>query len=502
MLKIQSTIQGAVPKEVMMVIAVLHGASYEAYLVGGCVRDLLMGVTPKDYDVTTNATPEEIIALFPKTFYENSFGTVGVVTCGEDLGTVCSDETVKIVEVTPYRLEGEYSDNRHPDTVTWSKNLLDDLGRRDFTVNSIAYNPVTHEIIDPYNGQEDIEKKQIKAVKEPDVRFKEDGLRLMRAVRFMSQLDFDIDTVTRESIERNAELLQNISRERVRDEFIKLIMTKYPMRGLVIMKETGLLDFVIPELLRGVGVSQNQAHAYDVWEHNLRTLQHSADKQWPLHVRLSAIFHDISKPETKRFSREKGVITFYGHDVVGGRVTREIMERLKFPKDLIERVSMFVRWHMFFSDTEQITISAVRRLITNVGKENIWDLVNLRICDRIGTGRPKEEPYRLRMYESMIEEALQDPISLKMLKTDGKRIMDVTQETPGPKIGFVLHALFDEVLDNPEKNTEEYLDDRSIDLIQLSVEELKALGEEGKKEMEGKNDEMVKEIRKQFKVKG
>jgi putative nucleotidyltransferase with HDIG domain len=500
--KIQSTIQGAVPKEVMMVIAVLHGASYEAYLVGGCVRDLLMGVTPKDYDVTTNATPEEIIALFPKTFYENSFGTVGVVTCGEDLGTVCSDETVKIVEVTPYRLEGEYSDNRHPDTVTWSKNLLDDLGRRDFTVNSMAYNPVTHEIIDPYNGQEDIEKKQIKAVKDPDVRFKEDGLRLMRAVRFMSQLDFDIDTVTRESIERNAELLQNISRERVRDEFIKLIMTKYPMRGLVIMKETGLLDFVIPELLRGVGVSQNQAHAYDVWEHNLRTLQHSADKQWPLHIRLSAIFHDISKPETKRFSREKGVITFYGHDVVGGRVTREIMERLKFPKDLIERVSMFVRWHMFFSDTEQVTISAVRRLITNVGKENIWDLVNLRICDRIGTGRPKEEPYRLRMYESMIEEALQDPISLKMLKTDGKRIMGVTQETPGLKIGFVLHALFDEVLDNPEKNTEEYLDARSIDLIQLSIEELKALGEEGKKEMEGKNDEMVKEIRKQFKVKG
>jgi poly(A) polymerase/tRNA nucleotidyltransferase (CCA-adding enzyme) len=502
MLKIQSTIQGDVPKEVMMVIAVLQGASYEAYLVGGCVRDLLMGVKPKDYDVTTNATPEEIIALFPKTFYENSYGTVGVVTCGEDLGTVCSDETVKIVEVTPYRLESTYSDNRHPDEVQWSENLLDDLGRRDFTVNSMAYNPVTHEIIDPYNGQEDIQNKIIRAVGDANTRFNEDALRLMRAIRFMSQLDFDIEGVTRESVEKNANLLENISRERVRDEFIKLIMTDYPMRGLVMMKETGLLEFVIPELLRGVGVTQNQAHAYDVWEHNLRTLQHSADKKWPLHIRLSAIFHDISKPETKRFSREKNVITFYGHDVVGGRVTREIMERLKFPKDLIERVSMFVRWHMFFSDTEQITISAVRRLITNVGKENIWDLVNLRICDRIGTGRPKEEPYRLRMYESMIEEALQDPISLKMLKTDGKRIMDVTQETPGPKIGFVLHALFDEVLDNPEKNTEEYLDARSMELIKLSIEELKDLGESGKKEMEGKNEEMVKEIRKQFKVKG
>ena len=502
MTQIQPISQVQVPKEVMMVIAVLQGASHEAYLVGGCVRDLLTGVKPKDYDVTTNATPEEIIALFPKTFYENSYGTVGVVTCGEDLGTVCSDETVKIVEVTPYRLEGLYSDNRHPDNVKWSKNLEDDLSRRDFTVNAMAYNPVTHEIIDPYNGQKDIENRLIKAVGEADTRFGEDALRLMRAIRFMSQLDFDIESVTRESIKNNSTLLKNISRERVRDEFCKLLMTDFPMRGLAMMKETEILEYVIPELLRGIGVSQNQAHSFDVWEHNLRTLQHAADKKWPLHVRLSAVFHDISKPETRRFSKEKHDYTFYGHDVVGGRVTREIMERLKFPKEMIEKVSMFVRWHMFFSDTEQITLSAVRRLITNVGKENIWDLIDLRICDRIGTGRPKEEPYRLRMYESMVEQALKDPITLKMLKTEGKRIMDVTQETPGPKIGYVLHALFDEVLDNPEKNTEEYLDTRALELIKLSIDELKALGEAGKKEMEGKNEEMVKEIRKQFNVKG
>ena len=485
MTQIQPTIQYQVPKEVMMVIAVLQGASYEAYLVGGCVRDILMGVKPKDYDITTNATPEQIISLFPKTFYENSYGTVGVVTCGEELGTVCSDESVKIVEVTPYRLESTYSDNRHPDSVKWSKNLHDDLSRRDFTVNAIAYNPVTHEIVDPYNGRNDIENKTIRAVGEANVRFGEDALRLMRAVRFMSQLDFDIDTVTRESVQKNATLLDNISRERVRDEFVKLIMTDFPMRGLVMMKELGLLEYTVPELLRGVGVSQNQAHMYDVWEHNIRTLQHAADKKWPLHVRLSAIFHDISKPETKRFSKEKNVITFYGHDVVGARVTREIMERLKFPNELIERVSMFVRWHMFFSDTEQITLSAVRRLISNVGKDSIWDLIDLRICDRVGTGRPKEEPYRLRMYESMVEQALKDPITLKMLKTDGKRIMDVTQETPGPKIGFILHSLFNEVLEDPLKNTEEYLDTRAKELMKLGIEELKTLGEAGKKEMEG-----------------
>ena len=490
-----------IPKEITMVLAVIQNAGFEAFLVGGCVRDLLIGDKPKDFDITTNATPEQIISLFPKTFYENDYGTVGVVTCGEDLGTVCSDESVKIVEVTPYRLETTYSDNRHPDEVMWSRNIEDDLKRRDFTMNAIAYNPVTGEIVDPFYGQKDIKDKVIRAVGDPNIRFNEDALRLMRAIRFMSQLDFDINSISYESIKKNAHLLNNVSQERVRDEFVKLIMTNSPMRGFISMKETGLLQFVVPELENGIGVEQNQAHSFDVWEHNLRTLQHSADKKWPLHIRLSAIFHDISKPETRRFSKEKKDYTFYGHDVVGGRVSYEIMNRLKFPKDLVDKVSMFVRWHMFFSDTEQITISAVRRLITNVGKENIWDLINLRICDRIGTGRPKEEPYRLRMYESMVEQALQDPISLKMLKTDGKRIMSVTRETAGPKIGYVLHALFDEVLEDPEKNTEEYLDKQTLSLIKLSIDELKALGKKGKEGMEERNKQQVQEIRKQFKVK-
>lgn len=501
MSQIQQLSQIKLPKEVISTVALLQTSSFEAFLVGGCVRDLILNIKPKDFDVTTNANPEQIISLYPKTFYENDYGTVGVVTCGEEGLPICSDETVKIVEVTPYRLEGAYSDNRHPDEVLWSKNIEDDLKRRDLTCNAIAYNPLSGEIIDPFSGEKDIKDKLIRAVGDPDIRFNEDALRLFRAIRLASQLDFDIHPVTRESIEKNAHLIKNISCERIRDELIKLLMTDFPMRGLVLMKETGLLSYIIPELENGVGIRQNQAHSFDVWEHNLRTVQHAADKNWPLHVRLSALFHDVSKPETRRFSKEKNDYTFYGHDVVGGRVTREIMLRLKFPKDLIDRVSMFVRWHMFFSDTEQITISAVRRLITNVGKDNIWDLIDLRICDRIGTGRPKEEPYRLRMYESMVKQALQDPISLKMLKTDGKRIMNVTHETPGPKIGYVLHALFDEVLENPGKNTETYLDERSNALIKLSIEELKALGEAGKDGMEEKNKEMVKEIRKEFKVK-
>jgi poly(A) polymerase/tRNA nucleotidyltransferase (CCA-adding enzyme) len=501
MQKTHSKLSEFIPKEVKMVVAVLQNAGYEAFLVGGCVRDLLMGNAPKDYDVTTNANPEQIIALFPKTFYENDYGTVGVVTCGEELGVPCIDESVKIVEVTPYRLESGYSDKRHPDSVTWGDKVEDDLKRRDFTCNAIAYNPVTDELHDPYKGQKDIENKSIKAVGDPDDRFSEDALRLMRAIRFVSQLNFDLDSVTRESIAKNADLLAHVSHERVRDEFVKLLMTDNPMIGLSLMRDVGILKYIVPELEKGVGVEQNQAHKFDVWEHNLRTLQHAADKKWPLHIRLSAIFHDISKPETRRYSKEKHDYTFYGHDVVGGRVTQQIMTRLKFPKDMIEKVSMFVRWHMFFSDTEQITLSAVRRLISNVGKENIWDLIDLRICDRIGTGRPKEEPYRLRMYQSMVEQALQDPVSLKMLKTNGERIMNVTREAPGPKVGYILHALFDEVLDTPEKNTEASLDKRTLELIELSLEELKNLANKGKEGLEAKKEEQVKKIRSQFKVK-
>jgi hypothetical protein len=218
-------------------------------------------------------------------------------------------------------------------------------------------------------------------------------------------------------------------------------------------------------------------------------------------MRLSALFHDVSKPETKRFSREKNVITFYGHDVVGARVTREILTRLKYPKEITEDVSLLVRWHMFFSDTDQISLSAVRRMIANVGEDMIWELMNLRMCDRVGTGRPVENPYRFRAYQAMVEQAMKDPVTLKMLKIDGKRIMGVTRETPGPKIGYILHALFEEVIENPEKNTIEYLEERALHMKSLPIEELKLLAEKGKEEMEEKNVEIVKEIKKQFHVK-
>ncbi len=485
----------SIPKEVSRVTETLEQAGYEAFLVGGCVRDLYLNKAPKDWDVTTNATPEQIISLFTKTFYENTFGTVGVVN--EDT----ENETLKVVEVTPYRLEGKYSDNRHPDSVAFSQNIADDLQRRDFTINSLAYSVSKGELVDLYEGKKDIEARIIRTVGEPIKRFTEDGLRMLRAIRFSSETGFEIEGETEKAIFENADLLKNISKERVRDEFTKMVMSPEPMRAVLTLRKLNLLQHIVPELEQAIGIEQGGAHSYDVWEHLLRSLQGSADKEYSLELRLSALFHDISKPESRRRGMGNKEWTFYGHEVLGARKAKKILENLKYPTKVIEKVVNMIRWHMFFSDTEQITLSAVRRMIVNVGRENIWDLMNLRICDRIGTGRPKEDPYRLRKYHAMIEEALRDPISVGMLKIDGRKVIEVTETTPGPKIGFVLHALLEEVLEDPLKNTPEYLEGRAKELILLPLDELKALGESGKLSKEEADEEEVKKIRSSHKVK-
>ena len=288
-------IQSHIPKEVRAVALVLETAGYEAYIVGGCVRDIMMGRIPNDYDITTSARPEQIIELFPKTFYENNFGTVGVVTCGEGTDIECTDDTVRIVEVTPFRTESDYSDKRHPDSVSFSINVHDDLKRRDFTINALAYRVTTGELIDLFGGINDINNKIIKAVGDPKQRFGEDALRMLRAIRFSAQLGFHVEQKTKEAINTLSETLKYVSCERIREEFVKLISSDNPMQAIILSRETGLLQYYLPELERGIGIRQNQAHSFDVWEHNLRTLQHAADMKWPLHVRLSAVFHDISK---------------------------------------------------------------------------------------------------------------------------------------------------------------------------------------------------------------
>jgi len=486
-----------ISKEITETVQTLEKAGFQAFLVGGCVRDLFLGRIPKDWDVTTNAKPEEIQKLFVKTVYENTFGTVAVVNEQTD------NETLKIIEVTPYRTEIGYSHRRHPDQVTFSDKIEDHLKRCDFTVNAIAVSlsgDAVKDIIDLFNGFADIKDKIIRTVGKPDDRFNEDALRMMRAIRLSVELGFEIEKETFKSIQSHSKLIKDISIERIRYEFSKILLSPNPKRGIELLHETGILKQIIPELEAGIGVTQNQAHAFDVWEHLLRSLQTAADKNWALEIRLAALFHDISKPKTKGLSRETGIITFYGHEVVGSRETRKILERMKFSRVTIEKVVTLVRWHMFFSDTEQITISAVRRMIVNVGKENIWDLMNVRICDRIGTGRPKEDPYRLRKYHAMIEEALRDPISVKMLKINGKVMADKCSIPPGPRMGNILNALFNEVLDKPELNTSEYLESRAVELNKLTDAELIVLGEQGKDKKEEAEENKIKEIRKKHKV--
>jgi tRNA nucleotidyltransferase (CCA-adding enzyme) len=478
-----------IPEGVSHVTKALKDAGFEAYLVGGCVRDLFMGRKPKDWDITTNATPEEIIPPFPKTFYENNFGTVGVVN------EEAEDESLKIIEITPYRLESSYSDHRRPDSVQFSKNILDDLKRRDFTINAIAYDAETGEIIDPFSGVADLARGVIKTVGEAKDRFFEDGLRILRAVRFHVELGFPLDHEVEKSIIDNKDILKEVSRERIRDEFVKIIMSDNPSGGLMILKKLGLLAYVIPELEESIGVEQNKAHAFDVWTHLLKTVQHSADKEYPLHVRLGALLHDIAKPKARRWDDEAKQWTFYGHEVLGSHVTKKILEDLRFSRETIDEVVNLVRWHMFFSDTEKISLSAVRRLVANVGKENVWDLIDMRGCDRIGTGRPKENPYRLRKYKAMVEEVMRDPISVGMLKIDGKKIMEILNIAPGPKVGQTLNALLEEVLEDPSLNTEEYLNKKVINLAKMSDMELKELGQKGKEKKEKEEQKEIKQIR-------
>ncbi len=484
-----------VPKEIEKITETLQKNGFQAYLVGGCVRDMVREEKPKDWDVATDATPEEIQKIFPHAFYENDFGTVGVVNDSVE------DETLKVVEVTPFRIEGKYSDGRRPDTVHFSKNLADDLKRRDFTMNAIAYDPAKKEIVDPFGGQAHIKDKIIVAVGEPEERFSEDYLRMLRAVRFSAELGFAIEARTMDAIRAHAKKIAQVSAERVREEFSKMIMSARPKEGIEIAHELGILAHIAPEMEKGIDVEQNGDHIYDVWEHNLRALQHSADRGWPLQVRLAAMLHDVSKPETRRWSKEKDDWTFYGHDVVGGRVARAVLTRLKYPKEIVENVSKLVRYHLFFSDIEKITLSAVRRIVSNVGPELVWDLMDVRACDRIGMGRPKETPYRLRKYHSMIEEAMRAPVSVGMLKIDGSKIMELTGEKPGPRLGWILHALLEEALENPEINTTDEMAARATRLAKLSDTELKKVGEAGKEKKEAEEEKELAEIRKRYGVK-
>jgi tRNA nucleotidyltransferase (CCA-adding enzyme) len=490
MVKISNT---DIPLVVRQTAEALENAGYEAYLVGGCVRDLFRGKTPKDWDLTTNAHPEQIQALFVEHYANNDFGTIGVKTEDED-------PTLQVIEVTPYRSESGYTDLRRPDSVTFGVSLDEDLARRDFTINALAYRPKTGVLVDHFGGMEDLAAKRLKTVGDAHERFNEDALRMMRAVRLAAELGFVIDGATMAAISENSQLLKRISIERVTAEFIRIINSPEPMQGVVFLEKLGLLEHFIPEFKEGIGCEQGGIHAYDVFEHLLRTLQAAADKEYPSEVRIAALFHDIGKPATRRTGGKNKLYTFFGHEVVGARMTKSILERLKLPRETIDDVVNLVRWHMFFSDPELITLAAVRRTIVRIGEEHIEDLLNLRVCDRIGTGRPKEQPFRFRKYKAMVDEALRDPISVKMLKVNGDRIMEMTGEKPGKRLGYVLNALLEEALEDSSKNTASYMENRALELLELPDESLIALSEAGKRKQAEEEAQALRDIAREHKV--
>jgi tRNA nucleotidyltransferase (CCA-adding enzyme) len=479
-----------VPEEVAAVAKALEEAGFKAYLVGGCVRDMQLGREPKDWDITTNAIPEEVQKIFPESVYENEFGTVGVKTGSEDL-------KLAIVEVTTFRNEGKYTDKRHPDEVRFAKTIEEDLSRRDFTVNAMAMS-LDGEMVDPYGGKEDLKAKLIRTVYDPDARFTEDALRLMRAVRFSTELGFKIEENTAESIKKHAASLEYIATERIRDELVKLLLAKDAAGGVTQMEELGLLKYVLPELREGIGVGQNKHHIYTVWEHNLYALEYAAKEGYDLLIRVASLLHDVGKPKTKR--GEGPDSTFYGHEVVGARMAVKALDRLKFPKDFVERAAHLVRRHMFYYNIGDVSPAGVRRFLVRVGPENIDDLLKVREADRIGSGVKKAVPYKLRHLLFMIEKVKHDPVSVKMLKVSGEDVMRIANIPPSRKVGDILGALLEEVLEDPEKNERAYLEPKIVELAALSDAELHELRKKAAERQEEIEAETEEEMKKKYHV--
>ncbi|MDP3999408.1 MAG: HD domain-containing protein [bacterium] len=477
-----------IPKAVIEVAKGLKEAGFEAYLVGGCVRDFLLNKEPNDWDLTTNARPEQIQEVFPDSVYENSFGTVGVKTRSGESDTA-------LVEATTYRLEGKYTDKRHPDEITFAKTIEEDLARRDFTINALAMD-LNHKIVDPFGGQEDLKNKMIRAVGDPEARFQEDALRLMRAVRFMAKLNFQIDPETESAIKKHAGLLEFIAKERVRDELSKMLMATDAASGIRKMQESGLLKFVMPELEEGVGCGQNKHHIYDVFEHIVRALDYSARKNHPFEVRLAALLHDVGKPRSKEGDGPDS--HFYAHQTIGEKMALKMLDRLHFSRDVIERVALLVKEHMFVYDPESVTPAGVRRLVRRVGPENMDNLLLLREADRIGSGVPKAQPYRLRHLKFLIEKVSKDPISVKMLKVGGQDILQEAGMEPGPKVGSILSILLEEVLDDPSLNDRGLLLIRIKDLAQMESKKLEEMAKFAKKSANEAQNRIDEEIKKKY----
>ena len=441
------TLQLTVPDQVKEILDRFEKSGFEIYIVGGVVRDILLDKPLYDWDFTTNATPEQILELYPDAFYDNKFGTVGIEN--KDGG--------RPFEITTFRTDHGYSDSRHPDKVAWGSHLQEDLLRRDFTINAMAISPQM-ELIDLHGGQEDLKNRVIRCVGDANERFNEDALRMMRAVRIAAQLQFTIEQATLQAIQAKASMIKHVSWERIRDELLKIMASDYAADGYLILKNSGLGKEILPEMEATFEVEQkspDRHHIYDVGTHSVEALRHCANPD-PI-IRLATLLHDAGKVKTQKIFPD-GRITFYNHEMESTKIAEKIADRLRLSNKDKDKLVKLVRWHQFTMD-EKMTDSAVRRIITNVGKEYVKDLIDLRVADRIGSGaRPTS--WRLEKLLARFEEVQKQPFSIPDLKIDGNDVMQTKGLKPGPEVGKYLQMLFEEVTEKGLGNEKEVLEEK------------------------------------------
>lgn len=448
---IKESITSKIDPIVIELCKTINQSGNKAYIVGGCLRDLILKKELNDWDIATTAKAEDIMKMFKK-----------AIPTGIKHGTVTVFFKEKKFEITTLRGESGYSDGRHPDHVEFITDIYQDLSRRDFTINAIAYEPIEMLLIDPHHGCEDIDKKLIRAVGNPIDRFIEDGLRILRAIRFASVLDFDIEEKTIKAIPDSIQTFRKVSKERIREEFIKIINSQFNLKGLGLLEKTGLLKEIFPQFQATVNCSQNQYHSYTVWEHSLFTLKF-CDKDDYL-LKMAAFFHDIGKPIVKKWDEKKGDYIFYDHEKIGSSIVEKWLHDYKFSNSEIETVTHLIKNHGIYYSS-QWTDSAIRRFIKRVGKEYLERIICLQRADI------KAHRNIINEEELKLSEELQRRINLELtnkaafnesdLKIDGHDIMKILQIESGIIIGEIKHWLIEQVLEKPELNQKEIL----IDLV-------------------------------------
>jgi poly(A) polymerase/tRNA nucleotidyltransferase (CCA-adding enzyme) len=447
-----------IPDDLKKIASILQNKGFSCYLVGGAVRNQLLGIEEKDYDLATDAYPEDIIGLFKK-----------VIPTGIKHGTVTILFKGEAYEITTFRLDGEYSDGRRPDTIEFTSNIYEDLKRRDFTINSIAYDILKEELIDPNNGLKDLYNKIIKAIGDPHKRFEEDGLRPLRACRFAAQLNFTIEERTFQAIGNNINKFKSVSKERIYDELVKTMKAEKPSITFNLLLNSGLLAVISDDLVKCKGIVQRERHLFDVFDHMLHTCDNCPAGNNIL--RFAGLFHDVGKVNARKY-KDDGTPTFYNHEIESSKIAVKIMKELKFPNKDIQKIEHLIRNHMFNYESEW-TDAAIRRFIARVGVKNIDDLLVLQRADMASMSVTPQRYTLLEEFKMRINQILMNncAFSIKDLKINGNILINEMHIPSGPIMGTLLEKLLEDVLENPEKNDEDYLKKRVIEIYSASSDE-------------------------------